>query len=477
MGDLSKFIFVLVLFACTLSYEARAQDEIAPPKLDPMVVSGALDTMKAALDERWSYRHANRADFDSALASLRARSGAGFTQDELGIELQKVIALGIDGHSLVSGYRLPPGGILPFAIESEGTGFVAFDPAHRTFLADGFPFVTRIDGKDVAEWCAMAATMVPKGSPQYVRHRCLRQLRQLDYWRGQLNLPQKSTVDVELMDKSGDRKTLTMPVATSLPPFTAWPTGGSRLLEGNVGYLRLPTMKEETSVPEIKQWMPKFRDSVGLIVDVRDNNGGERDALRVLYSYLAAPADPPRVFTAAAYRLHGAHKETHLAENHFMYRADAAEWSREERQAVAAFAKKFKPEWQLPAGQFSDWHFLALTRLADPEIYHYDKQVIVLLNAQCFSATDIFLAGLKGMKNVLLLGTPSSGGSAYGQTITLGATDLSLRIGSMASFQADGKLFDCNGIHPDVVVEPVPEYYVGGRDNLLEEAVRRIRSK
>ena len=474
---MSKLIFVLALFACALPYEACAQDENAPSELAPMVVSGAVDAMKAALDERWSYRHANRADFDSALASVRERSGAGITQDELGIELQKVIALGIDGHALVSGYGLPPGGILPFVIESEGGGFVAFDPARRAFLADGFPFVTRIDGKDVAEWCAMAATMVPKGSPQYARHRCLRQLRQLDYWRGQMNLPQKSTVDVELMNKSGDRKILTLPVATSLPAFTAWPTGGSRLLEGNVGYLRLPTMEEETSVPEIKRWMPKFRDSVGLIVDVRDNNGGERVALRVLYSYLAAPADPPRVFTAAAYRLHSAHKENHLAENHFMYRADAAEWSPQERQAVAAFAKKFKPEWQLPDGQFSDWHFLALTRLEDPDIYHYDKPVIVLLNAQCFSATDIFLAGLKGMKNVLLLGTPSSGGSAYGQTIVLGATDLKLRIGSMASFQADGRLFDCNGVHPDIVVEPTPEYYVGGQDNLLEEAVRRIWAK
>ena len=45
----------------------------------------------------------------------------------------------------------------------------------------------------------------------------------------------------------------------------------------------------------------------------------------------------------------------------------------------------------------------------------------------------------------------------------------------MASFQADGKLFDVNGIHPDVLVEPVPEYFIGGRDKVLEEAVKRIR--
>lgn len=49
-------------------------------------------------------------------------------------------------------------------------------------------------------------------------------------------------------------------------------------------------------------------------VDVRDNNGGDRDPLMLLYSYLAASGDPPRVFNAAAYRLHRAHPENHLAE-------------------------------------------------------------------------------------------------------------------------------------------------------------------
>ncbi len=446
--------------------------------LKPAAVASALDSLETALAERWSYRHANGADYDAAIAALRQRIGAGMSRDELGVELQKILALGIDGHSGVSGYRLPQGGTLPFLIEPAGERFVAFNPERRSFLADGFPILTRIDGKPIAEWCAAAAGLVPKGSPQYIRQRCLRLLLELDYWRTQLNLPKKDMVDLELTDTDGRlHKTLALPVASSPPAYGVWPPGGSRLLEGNVGYLRLPKMRKETSVLEIKRWMPKFRDTAGLIVDVRDNNGGERDALLLLYSYLAAPDDPPRVFTAAAYRLHPAHNENHLAEHHFMYRAGAAEWTPQERQAIAEFAKTFKPQWELPKGQFSDWHYMVLRRLDDPDVYHYDKPVIVLMNAKCFSATDIFLAGLKGVKNVTLLGTPSSGGSAFTQEVVLGATPLRLRIGSMASFQADGKLFDTNGIRPDVLVEPVPDYYIGGRDNVLEEAVRRIRDR
>lgn len=475
MRIIRQILFVLVVIACSAAPQAIAQDE-STRRLEPKAAAAAVDAFKAALDKRWSYRYANRANFDAAIAALRKQIAGGITQNQLGIELQKIIALGIDGHARVSGFSLPPGGRLPFLIEVVGHRFVAVDQQRKAFLADGFPFLTKIDGHEVAEWCAAASVLVPKGSPQYIRHRCLSSLRELDYWRDVMKVNRKDTVEIELTNKQGRaRKTLTLPVAASLPAYGVWPPAGSRLLEGNIGYLRLPSMSRASSAPEIKAWMSKFRDTAGLIVDVRDNNGGDRDPLLMLYSYLAARDDPPRVVNAAAYRLHQDHPEDHLAKEHHMYRTNASEWSQKQRTAVAEFAKKFKPQWKLPMGQFSDWHYMALTRLDEPDFYHYDKPVIVLLNGKSFSATDIFLAGLKGMKNVLLLGTPSSGGSAFVREITLGETQFILRIGSMVSFQANGRLFDGNGIHPDVLIEPVPEYYIGGRDNVLEEAVRRIR--
>jgi hypothetical protein len=446
----------------------------SPP--EPEALQLALDEFKAALDERWSYRHASRTDFDAAIAALRKKVDAGIPVNDFAIELQKIIALGIDGHASVTGHVLSPGGCLPFLVEPEGERFVAFKPDRTDFLADGFPYLTRIDGKDVADWCAAAAVLVPKGSQQYVRDHCLRHLRNIDFLRELMGRPKKDTIEIELSARDDKtRKTLTLPVAPRIPVYDEWPRNGSRLLEGNVGYLRLARM-DQNAVKEIKQWMSKFRDTAGLVVDVRDNGGGSRDVLLLLYSYLASPEDPPRVFTAAAYRLHKEHKEDHLARR-FMYRANAKEWTEKERQAVAHFAKTFKPEWELPKGQFSEWHYMALNRLDDPAVYHYRRPVVVLMNAKCFSATDIFLAGLKGMNNVMLLGTPSGGGSALGQNITLGATPLRIRLGSMASFQADGRLFDGNGVRPDVVVEPAPEYHIGGPDNVLKEAMKRVKAK
>jgi len=45
----------------------------------------------------------------------------------------------------------------------------------------------------------------------------------------------------------------------------------------------------------------------------------------------------------------------------------------------------------------------------------------------------------------------------------------------MASFQKDGRLFDGNGVQPDIVVEPVPEYFLkNGPDHVLEKAIQLI---
>ena len=328
----------------------------------------------------------------------------------------------------------------------------------------------------MAHWCDAAGVLVPKGSPQYVRRQSLRLLRNLDYIRGELGLPKKETVEIELTDKQGKtRRTVMLSVAKASPQYGEWPSGRSRLLENNVGYLRLAVM-DQSAIREIRIWMPKFRDTAGLVVDVRDNGGGSREALRELYSYLARPNDPPRVFTVAGYRLNNLFENDHLAWR-FMYRAEAKEWTAAERQSVADFSRTFKPQWSPPLDQFSAWHYMVLSRLDDAGVYHYSQPVAVLMNAKCFSATDVFLAGVKGMQNVTLVGTASGGGSSFKQTVYLGETPLELELGSIVSFQADGRLFDGNGVQPDVVVEATPEYYVGGRDNVIETAVQRILAK
>lgn len=274
----SVSVVVIVLTVVGLGMQpgrARAQGDRKP---DAAVLQRALEDFKVALNERWSYRHANRADFDAAIEALRTRVAAGLSIDEFGLELHKILALGIDGHSGVDGYKLPGNRYLPFRLEPDRERFVAFTADRTAFLADGFPYLTHIDGRDVSDWCQTGASLVPKGSTQYVRHRCLARTRSIDFMRDLLKVPHRDMVDVALTSTDGkSRRTLTLRLATEAPPSSAWPRAGSRVLEGNVGYLRLTDMVAATSVQEIRQWMPRFRDTAGLIIDVRDNAGGDRE--------------------------------------------------------------------------------------------------------------------------------------------------------------------------------------------------------
>ena len=281
------------------------------------------------------------------------------------------------------------------------------------------------------------------------------------------------SISVTLAAKD-DARTITKELATAArkPIYGDWPRTKSHLLEQDIGYLRIPRM-DERAVVEIITHMRKFRDTRGMIVDVRGNGGGSRHALRTIASYLMSPNDSPRIANVAKYRLHEDFRDNHLAAR-FLYRADSEHWTEAEKQAIAVFAKTFKPEWEPPADQFSKWHYMVLNRLSDQAIYHYEKPVIVLSDAGCFSATDIFLAGLKGIPNVTIMGTPSSGGSARSESFRTPGIDLRITLASMASFQPDGRLYDRNGVYPDEVVEPYPTYFTGETDHILASAIARI---
>ena len=255
----------------------------------------------------------------------------------------------------------------------------------------------------------------------------------------------------------------------------AWPRTENGVIDGNVGYLRITSMGDAAD-QDVLTWMPKFKDTRGLIIDVRGNGGGLRGPLRSLFPYVMSETAAPRVVNAAKFRLHPEYGDDHLGGSRFMYVEPSPEWTAAERASIAAFKRTFTPEWTPPADHFSDWHYLVMSRRTNPRAYVYGRPVIVLLDEKCFSATDIFLSAFKGWPNVTLMGSASGGGSARQVPVSLPVSRLGMTLASMASFQWTGQLYDTRGIQPDVVVHPDPTYFlVGGRDNVLEEALRRLK--
>jgi hypothetical protein len=450
-------------------------------RLDAVAAAEDLDQLEWLIEHRFSYAKRLGVDTRAVLDAIRSGLGDGITKGALSIQLQKAIALYGDGHSGVDGYEGDlPRGFAPFLVEHAAQGPVAYRADRSGLLDDVRPYLVAIDGVPVARWVDAAARAVARGAPHFVRHRALRGLRGIAWLRAETGLPPSATVKVEVSRAGGkDPKTLDLPLADRRPVFGEWPRTATRTLPGNVGYLRLASMDGEREFLEgLVAAMESLRGTKGLVVDVRGNGGGSRRALQVLFPYFLRPQDPPRVANVAAYRLGPGEPpdepEGYLA-NRFLHPLAWSGWPSASRQAVDAVAKAFRPEWVPPAGEFSAWHYFALDRGTDARAFSYEKPVVVLQDSACFSATDVFLGALKGLRRVTLLGTPSGGGSGRKESHRLWNSGITVELSTMASYLPDGTLYDGRGVEPDVRLEPEPGDFVGRGDSVLEAALLRLR--
>jgi hypothetical protein len=445
-----------------------------PADLAPAQIAQDLETLEAEMEARWAYLRTTGVDHESAIEDVRARGADAMAHADFGVEVLRVVSMFVDGHATVRGFDYPDG-MLPFFIESTGDRFVAIRPDRSAFLDPEHPYVTHLDGRPLDEWLEATEPFESKASPQWMRRNGLELTRRVQFMRDAMGIERSGSVVVDLASEGGDRTShITVAVPLSAVGPSPWPATESGIIGDDVGYLRLPRM-DAAAVTEVFRWMPRFRETRGLIVDVRGNGGGSRDALRALFPYLMSEGDAPRVVNAARYRLHPDYTDDHLGGSRYMYRESWPGWPAAERDAIARFRETFEPEWLPPDEEFSDWHYLVMSRAMNPDAYTYGRPVVVLLDPGSFSATDIFVSALKGWHDVTLVGTPSGGGSARQIPVRLPVSGLVLNLASMASFQWTGLLHDGNGTQPDVLVRPDPEYFLeGGRDNVLEAGLELL---
>ena len=455
-----------------------------PQPFNRAVAAETLKNLHRAMQDRWAYFQANDCDFDRRFEDAQQQVSNGHFDGVQGRQrfqatLETLVGHGIDGHARVEVAGVPAvRRYLPFLIRPLGDRYVAFKSDRSGFLAPDTPYITHL-GSMSGEMVAIESIVEylsrfsPQGSPQYRKHQALRLIRRLDRIQNLLALQPDDQLRVSLQreDTTGaEDSSLSLSVSDRFPTFGSFPQKSSQLLEHDIGYLRIAAM-DERAVTEIHTWMPRFREANGLIIDVRGNGGGRRTALLAIADFLIGPEESPVVANVAKYRLHADFPENHLA-NRFLFPATSDRWSQAEREAITSFQVSFQPEWSPPANKFSAWHYLVLSHQANPGTFHFDRPVAVLMDDRCFSATDIFLAAIKQIEDVTLVGTPSGGGSA--RSVSLDLRPARVRLASMASFQPDGKLFDGNGVQPDKVVQAAPDFFVGKNDRVLASAMQLL---
>jgi hypothetical protein len=474
-----------------------------------------LAQFRRLIDRHWMLASATDSNFGAVCDAVQVKAEHGMTSEQLLLELQKVLALGIDGHAemglfnairngqaIRGGIKDQEAGQLPFLMDLCGDHYVAYvhDRAPGKFinpkrkfryrlLDDEFPYLIEIDGVPVEKWIDCARQFVPKGPQHAVRWRCVRLLQGLRFMRVQMGLTIADTVRITLSSEDLTRtRKLELPTAREYIEHRKKPHADWQLLEDNIGYISVQT-GAEPGVRNIITGMPNLRETRGLVLDCRDNTGiGKADAVVTIGAYLL-PRDTPRLIVGAIASPKGTGRDEETSV--FLGMPGL---SREDEDTIRSFQNGYKPEIELPADEY-DWNYIMLVnpRATDarwgiwgmPEArkffdstYDYTQPVVVLVNHRVFSAGEMFVAGLDPLPNVTIVGTPT-GASVVGSGLhTLPQSGLDVAWGSEAAFlRADGTLVDGRGLQPDVLLELDADYYRDTRDTALEKAVQIIRDQ
>lgn len=166
-----------------------------------------LDEIEWLLENRYSYLKLKGVDYKAALDSIRNSLDKGIRRGDLGCQLTKMLALFGDGHSSVrsSSIRLKSlcTQFLPFLVEESNGRLLAVKPDRSDFVDKDFPFLRKMDGLDINDWLKAASEYVADGSPQFVRHNSIHNLRYVEALRIELGLSKSPSLDIELESADG----------------------------------------------------------------------------------------------------------------------------------------------------------------------------------------------------------------------------------------------------------------------------------
>ncbi len=108
-----------------------------------------------------------------------------------------------------------------------------------------------------------------------------------------------------------------------------------------------------------------------------------------------------------------------------------------------------------------------------PNGLYYNKPVCVLTNRSCFSACNDFVLYMSQLSNVTLIGDKTGGGGGIPTDYIL-ANGWKLQYTSTVTLSPD-KLYTENGIDPDISINITPIQEMDGDDPILDKAIQLLQ--
>lgn len=240
---------------------------------------------------------------------------------------------------------------------------------------------------------------------------------------------------VRLTIRSGDGppRDVTLTRGYQRPPSRSSARANGEVTDGIV-YVQLPSFGSTSNAEAFERLLPTIRAAKGLILDVRQNGGGDTSVGNRILSWLT---DQP---------LPGSHWRT--------------------RAYKPAFRAWGRPE---------EWHrgtHAAVVPKSDPWL----GPVVVLTGPSTFSAAEDFLVVLKASRRARLVGEPTGGSTGQPLVVEGLPAGGRARICTKRDTFPDGTEFVGVGVLPDVQVLPTIADHLAGRDAVFQRGLEEMQS-
>ncbi len=265
--------------------------------------------------------------------------------------------------------------------------------------------IIAVDGTDIRNKIAEARENIKSSSPQAVKILSLRAI-----FRGEIG----SLVKLTLADKTGESFDVSL-TRNPVPEFLEVTT---EILPDNIGYLKFDTFNEKLS-GKFKKALTNLKNTKGLIIDLRDNGGGE-------LSFIGKIAD----------------------------------WILPEKTSFGEIQRRGKGDKKLFFG--------------DKSSQIYSAPIVVLLDNDSASSSELFSIGLQEAKRAKVVGSISCGcllGISGGRNLNDGRLELS----EFGFISARNYRVERNGVKPDLVINPTLSDVENRTDQALKEAVKLLQ--
>ncbi|QJD97725.1 S41 family peptidase [Mucilaginibacter robiniae] len=199
---------------------------------------------------------------------------------------------------------------------------------------------------------------------------------------------------------------------------------------GNVGHLVINNFEDRRIIKQFDSLFTQISATKGLIIDIRDNGGGDGD---IAFHILAALTNKP--FRTSAYKI---------------------------------------PHYRSVPGTIMQWEeHDAGTGMPNGKLL-YDKPVILLISAQTYSAAEDFTVAFDDLKRGKMIGQATGGSTGQPVSFDLPGGGKA-RICGKHDMYPDGKEFVGVGIMPDIPVERKAADLLKGKDAVLVKALEILK--